>query len=195
MVLTDTDILKAIEAGNILIEPFDRKLLGSNSYDVTLGKDLATYKFTTNQFELDAKKDNPIHRFEIPEEGFVLQPGILYLGVTEQYTKSMVHVPDIDGKSSTGRLGISIHITAGVGDVGFIGHWTLEITVVHPVRVYAGMPIGQLRFIQTLGNVSVPYYMKENAKYNKQPALPMPSQMWKNFPPETELRTSLKEWA
>lgn len=181
MVLTDVDILQAIKGGNIVITPFNREQLGSNSYDVTLGKDLLVY---TDEI-LDSKKDNEVHRFTIPEEGFVLMPGVLYLGVTNEYTKSLIHIPDIDGKSSVGRLGIGVHITAGVGDVGFMGHWTLEITVIKPVRVYAGMPIGQIRFYMTLGVCANPYYMKKNAKYSKQANLPMPSQMWKNFPLES----------
>lgn len=117
MILTDGQILKEIEKKSIVIEPFDRANLGVNSYDVHLGKRLAVYK----EQELDAKKNNAIEVFDIPEEGFVLQPGELYLGVTQEYTETHNHVPFLEGKSSTGRLGISIHATAGKGDVGFKG--------------------------------------------------------------------------
>ena len=87
------------------------------------------------------KKHNEIDSFEITKEGFVLQPGVLYLGVTEEYTETHNAVPFLEGKSSIGRLGIDIHATAGKGDVGFCNTWTLEISCVHPVRVYPGMPI------------------------------------------------------
>jgi len=177
MVLTDTDILKQIRAGNIEIEPFDKKRLGSNSYDVTLGKDLLVYTEDT----LDCIKMPIVHRFEIPEEGYVLHPGELYLGVTNERTRSKCFVPDIDGKSSIGRLGICIHQTAGIGDIGFNGHWTLEITVIKPIRVYANMPIGQVRFMLPLSDCTVSYALKDNAKYRNQPGIPIPSQMWKNF--------------
>ncbi|MBA3675150.1 MAG: dCTP deaminase, partial [Chitinophagaceae bacterium] len=120
MILSDKRILEEIEKETIKIKPYSREFLGSNSYDVHLGKHLATYKDKT----LDAKKHNEINHFEIPEEGFVLQPGELYLGVTEEYTETHVHVPFLEGKSSTGRLGIDIHATAGKGDVGFCGNWT-----------------------------------------------------------------------
>ena len=115
MILSDKRILEEIDKGTIKIEPYNRSCLGSNSYDVHLGKHLATYE---NE-ELDAKKHNTIKHFEIPEEGIVLQPNMFYLGVTEEYTETHAHVPFLEGKSSTGRLGIDIHATAGKGDVGF----------------------------------------------------------------------------
>ncbi|HET8572978.1 MAG TPA: dCTP deaminase [Edaphocola sp.] len=176
MILSDLTILQEIEAGNIVIEPFDRKYLGSNSYDVHLGPHLATY---TDQM-LDAKKHNEIRHFDIPGEGYVLQPGILYLGVTEEYTETHKHVPFLEGKSSTGRLGINIHATAGKGDVGFCNTWTLEISCVHPVRVYAGMPVGQLIYFPVLGEVENKYNTKKNAKYTERTIRPVESMMWKN---------------
>jgi dCTP deaminase len=104
----------------------------------------------------------------------------LYLGVTQEYTETHQHVPFLEGKSSVGRLGIDIHATAGKGDVGFCNHWTLEISVVHPVRVYAGMPIGQLIFFGVEGEVLNPYNRKPSAKYNGRDPRPMESMMWRN---------------
>jgi len=177
MILTDTSILQAIQEGKIVIEPFDRSALGTNSYDVHLSKHLAIY---TNR-ELDAKMDNPISEFEIPEEGFVLQPGELYLGSTMEYTETHHTVPFLEGKSSVGRLGIDIHATAGKGDVGFCNYWTLEISCVRPVRVYAGMPIGQLIYFQVEGGIENLYNLKKNAKYTQKSPKPQASMMWKNF--------------
>lgn len=176
MILSDARILEEIEKGTIVIEPFDREKLGSNSYDVHLGKHLAVY----SSRELDARKHNTIDEIEIPEEGFVLQPGTLYLGVTEEYTETHAHVPFLEGKSSSGRLGIHIHATAGKGDVGFCNTWTLEITVVHPVRVYAGMPIGQLIYFNLQGETLRPYNTKPGAKYTTRTTKPVESMMWKN---------------
>lgn len=176
MILSDTRILEEIEKGTIVIEPYDRKNLGSNSYDVHLGKYLAMYNDST----LDAKKHNEISHFEIPEDGYVLQPGTLYLGVTLEYTETHAHVPFLEGKSSTGRLGIDIHATAGKGDVGFCNAWTLEISCVQPVRVYAGMPIGQLIYFPVDGEVINKYNRKDNAKYNGRTNKPVESMMWKN---------------
>ena len=176
MILSDQLILKEIEAGSIVIEPFDRDCLGTNSYDVHLGKHLACY----NDRELDAKKHNKITHFEIPKEGFVLQPNTLYLGVTLEYTETHKHVPFLEGKSSTGRLGIDIHATAGKGDVGFCNTWTLEISATQPVRIYAGMPIGQLIYFLVEGNIETMYNTKGNAKYNNKTTKPVESMMWKN---------------
>ena len=176
MILSDSRILEEIEKGTIVIEPYDRKNLGSNSYDVHLGKYFAMY----NEVMLDARKHNTISHFEIPEEGYVLQPGHLYLGVTEEYTETHAHVPFLEGKSSTGRLGIDIHATAGKGDVGFCNAWTLEISCIQPVRVYAGMPIGQLIYFPVEGDVLNNYTTKGSAKYNGRTDKPVESMMWKN---------------
>ncbi len=176
MILSDKEILKEIDLGNIIIEPFNPECLGTNSYDVHLGKYLATYRDRV----LDAKKHNEIDHFEIPKEGYVLQPNTLYLGVTLEYTETHKHVPFLEGKSSTGRLGIDIHATAGKGDVGFCNTWTLEISVAQPVRVYAGMPIGQLIYFAVDGDIATMYNTKSNAKYNNKTTRPVESMMWKN---------------
>ena len=176
MILTDKQILIAIDKGEIVVEPYDRSCLGTNSYDVHLSKYLATYE---NEV-LDAKKHNTVTHFEIPEEGFVIQPGTLYLGATLEYTETHATVPFLEGKSSVGRLGIDIHATAGKGDVGFCGNWTLEISCKQPVRVYKGMPIGQLIYFPVDGEIEVKYNQKSNAKYSGQPNKPIESMMWKN---------------
>lgn len=165
-----------MEKGLIKVEPFRRECLGTNSYDVHLGKTLAVYKDSV----LDARKHNGIETFEIPEDGYVLTPDNFYLGVTLEYTESLAHVPFLEGKSSVGRLGIDIHATAGKGDVGFCNHWTLEISVKKPVRVYYGMPIGQLIYFQVKGDIITPYNKKTSAKYNEILPIPMESMMWKN---------------
>lgn len=177
MILSDQKILECIEQGLIKIKPFNRESLGTNSYDVHLSKHLATYRDRV----LDAKKHNTIERFEIPEDGFELQPGTLYLGSTEEYTETHAHVPFLEGKSSVGRLGIDIHATAGKGDVGFCNYWTLEISCTQPVRVYAGMPIGQLIYFSVDGEIQNLYNKKIGAKYNSQSPHPVESMMWKNF--------------
>lgn len=197
MILSDKQIRAARRAGDIVIEPWDDAALGTNSYDVHLGGVLLTYAPSTRPvgFDswtdengiaqtapviLDCKHENPVRRHLIGPEGFVLRPGTVYLGSTVEYTETHKHVPFLDGKSSVGRLGSFIHCTAGRGDVGFCNHWTLEIVVAQPVRVYAGMPIGQLIYFET-GDVAVPYNKKPGAKYNERCAEPQPSRMWRNF--------------
>lgn len=184
MILTDFAILQYLHNEAIVIKPFDRECLGTNSYDVHLSEHIAEYQSPYDARKpliLDAKKENPLVRYEIPEEGLIMYPGRLYLGSTIEYTETHKHVPILEGKSSTGRLGIDIHATAGFGDVGFCGHWTLEISVKVPVKVYAGMPIGQLAYHLATGQVIHKYGEKKSAKYAGQNHLPQGSAMWKNF--------------
>lgn len=176
MILTDQKILQCMELGEIKVVPFRRECLGSNSYDVHLGKTLGVYVDSV----LDAKKHNRIDTFEIPEDGYTLTPDNFYLGVTLEYTETHKHIPFLEGKSSVGRLGIDIHATAGKGDIGFCNYWTLEISVKKPVRVYTGMPIGQLIYFEAQGDLLTPYNKKTSAKYNEVKPLPVESMMWKN---------------
>ncbi|HEV2450208.1 MAG TPA: dCTP deaminase [Thermoplasmata archaeon] len=177
MILSDVGIREALRRKEIVIRPFRPDCLGSNSYDVHLGPYLAVY----TDGALDARRPGPVSEFLIPKEGFVLVPGQLYLGVTEEYTETHRHVPFLEGKSSVGRLGIDIHSTAGKGDVGFCNYWTLEMSVKLPVRIYAGMPIGQLIYFEVAGRVERPYNRKPSAKYRAVSAHPTPSQMFRNF--------------
>lgn len=126
-------------------------------------------------------------------KGFVLQPNELYLGVTEEYTETHAHVPFLEGKSSVGRLGIDIHATAGKGDVGFCNFWTLEISVKKPVRVYAGMPVGQLIYFEVKGEIENYYNKKTSAKYNSKAPLPVESMMFKNFKSVNPTENKTKE--
>jgi dCTP deaminase len=176
MIFSDKKILAGLAEGQIVIDPFRPECLGTNSYDVHLGKYLAVYKDRV----LDARKHNQVEEFEIGPEGILLQPGTLYLGVTEEYTETHNAVPFLEGKSSVGRLGIDIHATAGKGDVGFCNSWTLEISCVQPVRVYAGMPIGQLIYFHVEGEIEHYYHSKKGAKYTEKTGKPVESMMWKN---------------
>lgn len=182
MILSDGDILQARHGGRIVIDPFDRDCLGPNSYDVHLSPMFMVYEDEI----LDCKVEPSIRRFRIPESGFVLKPGELYLAATQEYTETHEHVPFLEGKSSLGRLGLCIHVTAGKGDVGFCNHWTMEITVVKPLRVYPDMPVGQLIYHQASSEPDFSYVKKPSGgKYNQKGRRidpePSPSQMYKNF--------------
>jgi dCTP deaminase len=178
MILSDTRIREEIVKGRIVVRPYREECLGSNSYDVHLGPYLATY----SNGALDSRRNNPITEFRIPKEGYVLVPGQLYLGVTEEYTETHDFVPFLEGKSSVGRLGIDIHSTAGKGDVGFCNYWTLEMSVKLPVRIYAGMPVGQLIYFEVSGPVARPYDRKASSKYRTVSPHPTASKMYRNFP-------------
>lgn len=177
MILSDRKIREALADGSIVIRPYREDCLGTNSYDVHLGPYLAVYR----EAALDARRANQVQEFRIPPAGFVLIPGQLYLGVTEEYTETHGYVPFLEGKSSVGRLGIDIHSTAGKGDEGFCNYWTLEMSVKLPVRVYAGMPVGQLIYFEISGDVERSYAQKRSAKYRRVSRHPAPSRMFLNF--------------
>ncbi len=145
--ITGKEIKRQVELGNIVIKPFDEKRINPNSYNITLNNKLVVYDDPV----LDMKKKNSTHEIIIPEEGLVLEPNKLYLGRTNEYTETTGFVPCIDGRSSIGRLGLFIHVTAGFGDVGFKGTWTLEIQCVQPIRIYPNVEIGQLYYEQIQG--------------------------------------------
>lgn len=188
-ILTDSKILECIESKKIIIEPFNPKNLGSNSYDVTLGDKLIVYK---NQ-HLDCKKENETETIEIPEDGILLEPGRLYLGVTREYTETPEHVIIFEGKSSLARLGLFTHITSGLGDLFFCGFFTLELAVVQPLRIYKNMKVGQLYYHTVDGFCINPYNKKEDGKYNNKTSLPLASKMFLNFKENTINREDYKE--
>ena len=141
MILSGKEIEKQINK-NIFIDPFNPEQLNPNSYNLKLHNELLIYE----NDKLDMKKDNPAGRINIPEDGLDLEPGVLYLGRTAEFTETKGYVPMLEGRSSVGRLGLFIHVTAGFGDVGFTGYWTLEIFCVQPIRIYAGVEICQIYY-------------------------------------------------
>ncbi len=126
--------------GKIIIDPYDRARLNPNSYNLTLHHQLRVYRSNT----LDMRVENLSDEITIPEDGLLLEPHRLYLGRTVEYTETDGYVPMLEGRSSVGRLGLFVHITAGFGDVGFKGFWTLEVFCVQPIRIYAGIQICQI---------------------------------------------------
>ncbi len=171
MILSGKEIKKHL-GKEICIEPFDEKLLNPNSYNLRLHNELLVY----DEEILDMKKPNKTKKIIIPEDGLVLQPGELYLGRTLEYTKTDKYVPMLEGRSSIGRLGLFIHVTAGFGDVGFNGYWTLEIHCVRPIRIYPNVEICQI-YYHTIEGDYEPY---SSGKYQNNQVI-QPSLLYKDF--------------
>lgn len=146
MILTGKEIKKRLGT-DIIIQPYNDDQLNPNSYNLRLHNELMIY---TDEV-LDTKQKPSTKTVVIPDEGYVLQPGELYLARTEEYTETYGLVPMILGRSSAGRLGIAVHRTSGFGDIGFCGYWTLQLTCIKPVRIYAGMKICQIFYHDILG--------------------------------------------
>lgn len=156
MILTGEEIRRNLGT-NIVIEPFQEERLNPNSYNLTLHDEIMTYE----EVVLDMRQPNRVRRLTIPAEGLVLAPNQLYLARTVERTETHNLVPMIEGRSSIARLGLFVHVTAGFGDVGFCGYWTLEMMAVQPVRIYPGIPICQIIYHTLVGSVT-PY---ESEKY------------------------------
>ena len=173
MILNGDEIIKYHDQGLIGIDPWDLNKVGVNSYDVCLDSKLLKYR---NRI-LDPRCKNDTKEIIIQPHGFMLEPGMLVLGSTKEYCTNKANnlVPMIEGRSSIGRLGISIHVTAGFGDIGFCGKWTLEIFCVIPVILYDNMPIGQLYWIKT-----EPSSRHYSGKYHNQ-AGPLESCLYKEY--------------
>ncbi len=163
---------------NIIIDPFDESKLNPNSYNLALHGELLVYE----EIVLDMRRPNRTRRIEIPPDGLVLNPNQLYLGRTAERTETHNLVPMIEGRSSVGRLGLFVHVTAGFGDVGFCGYWTLEMFAVQPVRIYAGVSICQIIYHDVRGAVTE--YASDKYQNNRdiQPSLLFheldPSRAW-----------------
>lgn len=171
MILTGKEIERRL-GNDILIEPYVAEQLNPNSYNLRLHNELLIYKGDI----LDPKENNETETLVIPEEGLVLEPGQLYLARTLEYTETQGLVPMILGRSSVGRLGITVHITSGFGDVGFCGYWTLQLTCVKKVRIYPNMKICQIFYHNVLGE----YDNYSSKKYQGSTKI-MSSQLYKEL--------------
>ena len=162
---------------DIRIDPFEPRHLNPNSYNLTLHDEILTYE----EVVLDMRKSNRVRRISIPPTGLVLNPNQLYLGRTIERTETHNLVPMIEGRSSIGRLGLFVHVTAGFGDVGFCGYWTLEMFAVQPVRIYPGVAICQIFYHQIVGDIRE--YASDKYQHNRDI---QPSLLFKELNPEAE---------
>jgi dCTP deaminase len=162
MILTAAATAQACQAGDIVIDPYDAARLSPNAYDWRLGAQIRTCTGPASS-PLDAAAPTPYTEHVIPADGTLLQPGVLYLGVTHERTGSERYAQLINGDRIIGALGIWVHVSAPLGHVGHAIRWTLEIRVVRPVRVYPLMTFGKIVFLQTYG--SPDSYQRTAGKY------------------------------
>ena len=171
MILSGKQIL-AHMGEDIKIEPFNESQLNPNSYNLRLHNEVLVY----DKEVLDMKEVNTATKMIIPEEGLLLETGKLYLGRTIEHTTTESFVPMLEGRSSIGRLGLFVHVTAGFGDVGFSGYWTLEMFCVQPIRIYPGVEICQIFYHSIDGEFDK--YKSNKYQHNKEV---QPSMLYKDF--------------
>ena len=172
MILSGKEIKKQVKKGNIAIDPLTDEQINTNRYNLRLHPDLLVY----DNDILDMREKNPASPLVIPDNGLLLEPHKLYLGRTEERTSTDKYVPMLEGRSSVGRLGLFIHITAGFGDIGFDGFWTLEIFCVQPIRIYSGLEICQIFYHTIDGD----FDLYRSKKYQSNRGV-QPSMLYKDF--------------
>ena len=177
MILTGKEIYKEVLAGNVIIDPFDDSLINPNSYNYRLGLEL---KIPCQQI-LDPKRVNKWKTITIPEDGILIEPGRVYLGHTYEKIGSSKFVVSLIGRSSVGRLGLYLQLSSDLGQLGAVHQWTLELTVVQPLRIYPLMRIGQVSFWKPEGDITILY----SGKYRDTNS-PTPSRFWLDYSTRTE---------
>ncbi len=166
MILSGEEIRNQL-GSRIVLDPFDEQQLNPNSYNLTLHDELLVYE----EVVLDMRNDNRVRRIPIPKKGLLLNPNQLYLGRTVERTETHELVPMVEGRSSIGRLGLFVHVTAGFGDVGFQGFWTMEMFAVQPVRIYPGVPICQIFYHEITGDIVEYQSLKYQNNSDIQPSM------------------------
>jgi dCTP deaminase len=151
MILTGTEIARCVDRGDIVIQPFERTKVNPNSYNFRLDAHMKVYE----EGVIDIKREHPTRDLRIGPEGYVLEPGRLYLACTMEKMGSTRYVPTYAARSSVARLGMFINLSAPLGDIGFVGRWTIQLFAVNRIRVYAGMDIGQMMFWCVRGEIEL----------------------------------------
>lgn len=166
--LTGQAIRDSVKDGTITIEPYYETNINPNSYNLTIGNTckVLDVNTTTNPFDnyygyIDTTKSIEYKDIKIPKEGLLLEPDNLYLIATNETIGSDYYIPMITGRSSMGRMGVSVHQEAGFGDIGYHGKWTLQITVVKPTMIYPNMKMAQMYMVVPAGRITDLY----NGKY------------------------------
>ncbi|MFJ6737492.1 dCTP deaminase domain-containing protein [Streptomyces sp. NPDC091279] len=151
MILTGSEIARERTNRRITIEPFTPEQVNPNSYNFRLGSRLRIY----SEMPLDPRRENACVDIEMTAEGYVLEPGRLYLAHTQEVLGSRHYAPTFAARSSVARLGLFINLSASLGDIGYEGQWTLQLYTMNRVRVYPGMTIGQMMWWCPQGEIEL----------------------------------------
>ncbi|MBZ3906537.1 dCTP deaminase [Streptomyces griseiscabiei] len=166
MILTGPEIAAQVKAEAIRISPFDAGMVQPNSYNFHLGDHIGWY---TSEV-LDCARENSFEAHPIPGEGMVLEPDRIYLASTREEIGSDSYVPIIRARSSIARLGLFVHCTADLIDLGSHGQLTLQLHAVQRVKIYPGLLIGQVTFWVPQGEI-VLYDGKYQGSQGPRPSL------------------------
>lgn len=171
MILTGKAITENVVNCQITIEPYNKEHVTTNSYDLTLGNQFIRY---TGEI-LDPRIDNEYEIIECDEQGIVLKQGDFLLGHSCEKIGSQNYVPIIHAKSGIARLGLFVHITADLIDIGSFGCVTFQLYSTLPIRIFPGMKVGQVSFWKPLGDITL-----YDGKYQGSKG-PAPSKVHRDF--------------
>jgi len=171
MILTGQKIIEEVGKNKIEIYPFDKSKVTTNSYDLSLGKTVIRYTCAL----IDSREKATYEEIVIPEEGLVLEAGDFVLGHSNERIGSDYFVPLIHGKSGTARMGLFVHVTADLIDIGSHGVSTFQLYATLPVRLYPNMPIAQVTFWVPYGKIVLYKGKYQNSKG------PLPSMSYKDY--------------
>ena len=151
MILTGKMIAEEHKLGRIVIEPYSYENVTTNSYDLRLGETVIAY----TQDILDPNKKSSYKEIALPTDGFVLEKGSFHLGASFERVGSTHYVPMIHAKSGIARLGLFIHVTADLIDIGYIGNVTFQLFATESIRIFPKMLIAQMTFWKPIGNITL----------------------------------------
>lgn len=146
MILTGTEIAKEVKRGNIILSPFNSNQINPNSYNYRLGPEIKVF----SHFD---KEKSHFQEITISKKGFCLKPHQMYLGHTLEIIGSREYAMSLIGRSSMGRLGLFLQLSANLGHTTSVHQWTLELYPVLPIKLYPEMIIGQVTFWTNCGDV------------------------------------------
>ncbi len=171
MILTGNKINEEVKSKKIDIAPFDKNKITTNSYDLELGETIVKYQ---TDF-IDPREETPYKEIKLPHNGLVLNQGEFVLGHSKERIGSDFYVPLIHGKSGIARMGLFVHVTADLIDIGSHGVTTFQLYATLPVRLFAGMSIAQVSFWVPHGDIVL-----YKGKYQNSTG-PQPSMTYKDF--------------
>jgi len=151
MILSGKEIQKQVNKGRIILTPFNEENITTNSYDLTLGNSYIKY---TGKI-IDPAKENKYVVKKISKKGLLLKKGDFVLGHSIETLGSEHYVPIIHARSGIARVGLFVHVTSDLIDIGSIGNVTFQLYATLPIKIYPSMPIGQVSFWVPKGKIKL----------------------------------------
>jgi dCTP deaminase len=169
-ILSDKDIKEHLKSGKIVINPLTnpKVQIQPSSVDLRIGREFKGFRIIRKPC-IDPMDQSDLESYIDEGEPFIIHPGEFALATTYETIKLPNDlVARVEGRSSMGRLGVTMHVTAGYIDPGFHGKITLEISNIGkmPVALYTGQRVCQIVFETMTSPSEKPYgHPDRDSKY------------------------------